>query len=244
MMQGPASARPPFARAAMLLMPSPVNLKGVIFDIDGTLIDSNDIHCDAWLEAFEHFGKTIERDVMRHQIGKGGDLLVPDLLNGREMQRFGKKLQDYRGEIFRKKYMQRVKPFPGMKRWLGQLVDAGVKLAVASSAKPDEVEYYTGLLDIDDLLSGSTSTGDATISKPSPEIFQAALERIDTDPRRTLVVGDTPYDILAGHRAALPVAAVLSGGFERELLTKAEFLFADVEEMMEKIQVVEDYFNE
>ena len=221
-----------------------MNLKGVLFDIDGTLIDSNDIHCDAWLEAFEHFGKKVERDVMRNQIGKGGDLLVPDLLNAREVQRFGKKLQDYRGKIFKKKYMERIKPFPGMKRCLQQLHDAGVKLAVASSAKPDEVEYYTGLLEIDELLAGSTSTGDAKISKPSPEIFQAALERIGTDPLRTLVVGDTPYDILAGHRAALPVAAVLAGGFDRQLLTKAEFLFANVEEMMEKIQVVDDYFNE
>lgn len=228
----------------MLLCLAPVNLQGVLFDIDGTLIDSNDIHCDAWLEAFEHFGKTVDRDVMRNQIGKGGDLLVPDMLNAREMQRFGEELRDYRGKIFKKKYMKQVQPFPGMRRCLQQLHDAGVKLAVASSANPDEVEYYTGLLEIDDLLSGSTSTKDAKISKPSPEIFQAALERIGTDPTRTLVVGDTPYDILAAHRCALPVVAVLSGGFARDLLTKAEFLFANVEEMMEKIQVVDDYFNE
>ena len=221
-----------------------MKLKGILFDIDGTLIDSNDIHCDAWLEAFEHFGKQIERNVMRHQIGKGGDLLVPDLLNAREMQTFGKKLQKYRGELFKKKYMERVKPFPASHRVVKALHDRGVKIAVASSANPDEVEYYTGLLGIKELLGGSTSKEDANLSKPSPEIFEAALERIGTDPKRTLVVGDTPYDVLAAHRAALPVAAVLCGGFERELLTKSEFLFDDVEDLMENIQTVDDYFHE
>jgi HAD superfamily hydrolase (TIGR01509 family) len=160
------------------------------------------------------------------------------------MRAFGEEVKEFRADLYKKKYMKRVKPFPGMKRCLQQLHDAGVTLAVASSANPDEVEYYTGLLEIDELLSGSTSTGDAETSKPSPEIFQAALEQIGTDPERTLIVGDTPWDILAGHRGALPVAAVLSGGFDRELLTKAEFLFDGVEELMENLQVVDDYFKE
>jgi beta-phosphoglucomutase-like phosphatase (HAD superfamily) len=105
---------------------NPVRLQGILFDIDGTLIDSNDIHTDAWLEAFEHFGKQIERDVMRRQIGKGGDLLVPDLLNAREMRKFGKELQEYRGRIFKKKYMETIQPFPHVKRQLETLHALGV----------------------------------------------------------------------------------------------------------------------
>ncbi len=221
-----------------------MHLKGILLDIDGTLIDSNDIHARCWVEAFEHFDKKIAFDVMRLQMGKGGDLLVPDLLNAREMRSFGKKLNKYRGELFKKKYMDAIKPFPRIREQLETLHGRGIKLALASSANPDEVEYYTDLLAIGDLLGGSTSKEDAKSSKPSPEIFEAALEELGTASGRTLVVGDTPYDILAAHRAALPVAAVMCGGFERELLSKAEFLFANVEEMVRKIDVVDEYFKE
>jgi phosphoglycolate phosphatase-like HAD superfamily hydrolase len=119
-----------------------------------------------------------------------------------------------------------------------------VKLALASSSDPEEVDYYTQLLGVGELIEGSTSKEDAEFSKPSPEIFQAGLKKLGTDEAFTLTAGDTPYDILAAHRATLPIAAVLSGGFERELLGKAEFLFAEVEEMMRKIDSIDGYFEE
>ena len=220
-----------------------MNLKGLIFDIDGTLVDSNDIHTECWLEAFEHFGKSIPYDVMRGQMGKGGDILVPDMLNAREMREFGEKLKKYRPELFKKKYMERVKPFPRIRELFEELSERGIKLALASSSNKDEVSYYTRLLGVGDLLEGSTSKHDAEMSKPSPEIFEAALERIGTDPALTMTVGDTPYDILASHRCALPIAAVLCGGFERKLLAKAEFLFDSVEDLVRKIEEVDAYFQ-
>lgn len=232
------------SRGSDVALAGSVLLQGILFDIDGTLIDSNDIHAHCWVEAFGHFGKEIPWAELRSQIGKGGDLLVPDLLNAREVRRFGKEVQEYRDELFKKKYMHTIKPFPGAEGCLRSVHGKGIAIAVASSANAEEVEYYTGLLGIRQLLGGSTSKGDAKFSKPSPEIFEAALGRLGTDPERTMVVGDTPYDILAAHRAALPIVAVLSGGFERELLRKAEFLFANVEEMVRKIDVVDEYFNE
>ena len=221
-----------------------MNLQGILFDIDGTLIDSNDIHATCWVEAFEHFGKSFDHDTVREHIGKGGDLLVPDLLNAREMQKFGEELREYRGEIFKKKYMKTIKPFPRIADQLRKLDELGVRMVLSSSGNPDEVEYYAGLIGVEDLIKGSTSTEDANISKPSPEIFEAGLKRLKTDPGKTLVVGDTPYDILAAHRASLPVAAVLCGGFPRETLGKAEFLFADVEELVRKIDTVDEYFTD
>lgn len=221
-----------------------MKLQAILFDIDGTLVDSNDVHTRCWIEAFAHFGKELEWDVVRHQIGKGGDLLVPDLLDAREMRKFGEKLKKFRGELYKKKYMATVKPFPRAKESMRAIHDRGVKLVLASSSNPDEVKYYTKLLDVGDLIEGSTSKKDAKFSKPSPEIFEAALEQAGTDPEFTLVAGDTPYDILAAHRCALPVAAVLCGGFERELLQKAEFIFDDVEELVRKLDRVDDYFSE
>jgi HAD superfamily hydrolase (TIGR01509 family) len=223
---------------------SGVHLRGILLDIDGTLVDSNDIHARCWMEAFRKFGKTFDHDLVRHQIGKGGDLLVPDLLSGREMRKFGDQLREYRGRLFREKYMKSVKPFPGVVDALGRLHRRGIALALASSADEEEVEYYVQLLGVEDIVATTTSKGDAEHSKPSPEIFEAALERLGTGAAHTLVVGDTPYDVLAAHRASLSIAAVLSGGFERGLLSKAEFLFAGVEELEEKIDSIDDYYRQ
>ncbi len=229
---------PPFA------LPRRVKLKAILLDIDGTLIDSNDKHADCWVEAFAHFGKQVAWDDIRKQIGKGGDLLVPDTLNAREMQKFGEPLKKYRGELWKEKYMRGVRPFAGAVDAIHALHERGLKLALASSSNPDEVEYYVELLGVGDLLKGPTSKEDAELSKPSPEIFQAALERVKSDPARTLAVGDTPYDILAAHRTPVPIAAVLCGGFPRETLTKAEFLFDDMPAMVKELDRIDEYFRE
>jgi phosphoglycolate phosphatase-like HAD superfamily hydrolase len=220
-----------------------MNLRGILFDVDGTLVDSNDIHTECWIEAFAHFGKKLKWSEVRHQIGKGGDLLVPDLLNAKEMQAFGEKVKKYRADLFKRKYMKQILPFPRMRECLRELRERKIRLALASSSNPDEVEYYTQLLGVGELLAGTTSKKDAKFSKPSPEIFEAARQRTKTSHERTLIVGDTPYDILAAHRSAMAIAAVLCGGFERKLLKKAEFLFADVEELLEKIEKVDEYFE-
>lgn len=220
------------------------NLQSILFDIDGTLADTNELHIRCWLEAFAHFGKELAYDVMRHQIGKGGDLLVPDLLDAKEMRRFGEDLKKYRTELFKEKYMPQAKPFAGARETLEALHARGIRLALASSSNEEEVEYYTQLLGVEKLIQGSTSKKDAEHSKPSPGIFRAALERIGADEGRTFAVGDTPYDILAAHRIPLPVVAVLSGGFERELLAKSEFLFDDVTQIVGELKRLDEYFDE
>ena len=227
-----------------------MKLQAILLDIDGTLIDSNDKHTDCWVEAFAHFGKSVEWKFIREQIGKGGDLLVPDTLNAREMRTFGEKLKKFRGELWKEKYMRTVEPFPGAVDAIRELHARDIKLAFASSSNPDEVEYYVDLLGVGDLLEGTTSKEDAEFSKPSPEIFRAALERVKSDPARTLAVGDTPYDILAAHRTPVPIAAVLCGGFPRESLAKAEFLFDNVPAIVKELSSIkepnriDEYFRE
>jgi HAD superfamily hydrolase (TIGR01509 family) len=221
-----------------------VNIEAMLLDIDGTLVDSNDKHADCWVEAFAHFGKDVAWSEIRPQMGKGGDLLVPDTLNAREMRTFGEDVKKYRGELWKARYMHTVQPFAGAHESIEALHARGIKLALASSSNPDEVEYYVELLGVGALLEGTTSKEDAESSKPSPEIFQAALERVKSDPARTFAIGDTPYDVLAAHRVPVPIVAVLSGGFPRELLKKAELLFDDVSAMVREIDRIDEYFRE
>ena len=218
--------------------------QAMLLDIDGTLIDSVDKHADAWVEAFAHFDKQVDRAVIRSQIGKGGDLLVPDMLNAREMRKFGEDLKEYRGELWKRKYMQTVSAFPGAVEAMRTMRDRGITLTLASSGNPDEVEYYVELLGVADLLEGTTSKEDAKLSKPSPEIFQAALDRAKSDPARTFAVGDTPYDILAAHRVPVAAIAVRCGGFPEETLAKAEYVFDDLAEMTRELDRVDEYFRE
>jgi len=136
------------------------------------------------------------------------------------------------------------KPFDFAGDLFESLHESGLQLALASSSNPDEVEYYTRLLGVERFIQAKTSKKDAKHSKPSPEIFEAALERVGTDPQFTFIVGDTPYDILAAHRSALPIIAVLSGGFARELLTKAEFIFENAGEILDQYEHIDAYFSE
>lgn len=214
----------------------------MILDIDGTLVDSNEKHTDCWVEAFARFDKQVDRAFIRGQIGKGGDLLVPDTLNAREMRRFGEELKNVRGELWKEKYMRTVRPFPGAVEAMRAIAAEGVKLALASSSNPDEVEYYVELLGVGDLLKGTTSKENAEMSKPSPEIFAAALEKVKSDPARTLAVGDTPYDVLAAHRVPVAIAAVLCGGFPADTLAKAEFTFDDMSAIAKELDRIDEYF--
>ncbi len=221
-----------------------VLIEAMLLDVDGTLVDSNDKHADCWVDSFAHFGKKVDWHVVRQQIGKGGDLLVPDTLDAREMREFGEDVKRYRSDLWKRQYMPTVQPIAGAREALVALHARGIRLAFASSSNPDEVEYYVELLGAGDLLAGTTSKEDAEFSKPSPEIFEAALERVKSDPARTFAVGDTPYDILAAHRIPVPIVAVSSGGFPSELLLKAEFLFGDIAAMVRELDRVDDYFRE
>ena len=134
-----------------------MHLAAALFDIDGTLVDSNDLHARCWIEAFAHFDVRFGWDEVRHQIGKGGDVLVPDMLDARQMRAFGNAVKEYRTKLWKEQFMPRVKPFPGARRVLEALHERGVKLALASSSNEDEVEHYTQLLAAGELLEATTS---------------------------------------------------------------------------------------
>ncbi len=192
----------------------------IIFDVDGTLIDSNDLHAEAWRQAFAKFGHEIPLEQIRGQIGKGGDQLIPVFLDRAEREDHGAQLDHYRGALFREKFMERVRPFPKVRELFLRILDDGHRIALASSAKGSELERYKQLLGISDLLDADTSKDDAARSKPYPDIFLAALDKLGSPPRRdALVVGDTPYDAQAARALGVAAVGVRCGGFpERELI--------------------------
>lgn len=194
-------------------------IKAVIFDIDGTLVDSVDLHAHAWQETFKHFGKEIPYEQVRHQIGKGGDQLMPVFFSQEELDEKGSEMEKYRGELFQRDYLPRVRAFPRVRELFEKIKDDELRLALASSAKEEELAAYKKIARIEDLVEEETSADDADKSKPHPDIFEAALDRLgDVLPREAIVVGDTPYDAEAAGKINLRTLGVLSGGFpEAEL---------------------------
>ena len=196
--------------------------KAVIFDVDGTLIDSVDLHAKAWQDAFREFGREVAFDKLRGQIGKGGDQLLPVFLSKDEVDAIGKALNERRSEIFKQRYLPGIKPFPMVRELLERVKADGTKIALASSAKQDELEAYKKAAHIEDLLQAETSTDDAEKSKPNPDIFQAALQRLGgMDPAQVVVIGDTPYDAEAAGKAGLRSIGVLCGGWPEDALKRA-----------------------
>jgi HAD superfamily hydrolase (TIGR01549 family) len=193
----------------------------VIFDIDGTLIDSVDLHARAWQEAFRHFGFSVSFQSVRDQIGKGGDELLPTFLSEEQVTKLGDELKEWRGEHFKKNYLHQVVPFTGAHELLARVKESGIKLAAGSSAHKDELDIYIGLLKAKELFDVVTSSDDAEKAKPHPDIFEAALKKLGEQAHNVLVVGDSPYDSEAASKAKIPAIGFLCGGFPREWLLQS-----------------------
>ncbi len=200
----------------------PPAIKAVIFDVDGTLIDSVDFHAQAWVDAFAHFGHDVGYFDIRKQIGKGGDKLMPVFLERAEIDKVGKKIEAFRASLFKRKFLEQVKPFSGVRALFQRLLRDDFKIALASSAKTDELAVYKRIAEIGDLLDTETSSDDAEESKPEPDIFEAAQSRLGKITAKSiLVIGDTPYDAHAAVKAGMRCIGVLSGGFSARSLKSA-----------------------
>lgn len=198
-------------------------LRAVIFDIDGTLIDSVEGHARAWADAFRKFGKDVPVEDIRRQIGKGGDQLKPVFLSPEEVDRFGEELESWRGEHLKRAYLPAFQALPMARELCERVVADGKKIALASSAKSDELQTYKKIAGIEGLFGEDqeTSSNDAEKSKPHPDIFLAALAKLGIDPHEAIIVGDTPYDAQAAGKAGSRTVGVLSGGFPEEELRAA-----------------------
>src|SRR6201991_2896413 len=192
--------------------------KAAIFDLDGTLLDSVDLHAIAWHEAMAKFGHDVSFEQARGQIGKGGDKLIPVFMSADEQRDHGKGLEEWRGERFETAYLPLVRPFSAVPDLLKRVRDAGVRVAIASSAKKDELDKYLDIARIADLVDVKTSSDDAKESKPAPDIFEVVLEKLKIEGSDAVAIGDTPYDASAAGKAGIATIGVLCGGFTEAAL--------------------------
>jgi HAD superfamily hydrolase (TIGR01509 family) len=188
-------------------------VKAVLFDVDGTLVDSNDAHAHAWVRAFSEHGINVPFDAVRPLIGMGGDKLMPRVSHLTEESPAGHRVAERRGEIFTHEFLPTLKPFPGTRELVGALNERGLTVVAASSAKRDELIPLLRIAGADVLMDAATSSDDADASKPAPDIVEAALARAGVASHDAVMVGDTPYDIAAARRAGVRVIAFRCGGW-------------------------------
>jgi HAD superfamily hydrolase (TIGR01509 family) len=211
-------------------------IRAVILDVDGTLLSSNDAHAQAYVDAGTELGFEADFEQVRRLIGKGGDKLVPEVFGFEEESDDGERLSGRKKEIFKERYLPRLKPTPGARRLLHRLRDDGVKLVVATSAGGDEMGGLLEQAGIDDLIQDATSSSDAEDSKPDPDIVAAALEKAGFPAEQVVMIGDTPYDVEAATRAGVGIVAVRSGGWSDEDLAGALAIYDDPAELLEHFE--------
>lgn len=197
-----------------------MTIKAVFFDIDGTLVDSNDLHVRAWSMAFRNSGQTFDDQVILNEIGKGTDMLVPALMRGADKAE-QVRLGGAHASEFKSKYLKRVLAFPEARDLLVRVHDGGKKVVLASSASTDELRPYIDLLDVRSIVSDMTSADDVEHTKPAPDIFATALKKVALSADEVLVVGDTPYDIEAAGKCGIAAIGLRSGGFLDDAISSA-----------------------
>jgi HAD superfamily hydrolase (TIGR01509 family) len=192
-------------------------VKAVFLDIDGTLMDTNYLHIEAWAQAFEEVGARPPRSRIHHEVGKGSDRLIPEFVEEGKVERVSELHSEYYGKL-----QERGHPLPGAKELVASLVERGYEVWLATSAKPEELEHHMEELGAEGKISGVVSSDDAEESKPAPDIFGLALERAGVSPEDAVVVGDSIWDIEAAKEAGVRAAAVMTGGaFSRAELEEA-----------------------
>lgn len=216
-------------RARRLLSPCRMTtqkkLAGVLLDVDGTLLDSNDAHALSWVEALAEHGFDVPFDRVRPLIGMGGDKLMQTLVGMDDTSEEGQKISARRRAIFMKEHLPSLRPTPGARELLLRLREDSLRLIVATSATGEELESLLRQAEVLDVVEDAASSDDADRSKPDPDIVRAAAERSGLRPGRLLMLGDTPYDIEAARRAGIETVAVTCGGWSADTLHGAAAVY-------------------
>lgn len=210
----------------------PQTIRGIILDMDGTLVDTNEAHAQTWAEALKSFGYEVPVEVVRPLMGQGGDKLLPRLTGMTKDSEMGKKITAHRAELFERRYLGSVEAFPKTRQLIERLRNAGLKLVIASSSGRDHLDRLIDAADIGDLIDSATSASDVDESKPDPDVIEAALAKLGIAPEQVMMIGDTPYDIEAAARVGVRTIALRCGGWRDDGLTGAVAVYADPADLL------------
>lgn len=207
-------------------------VKAVILDLDGTLMDTNYLHVEAWARALDEVGHRAPRVEIHPKIGKGSSLLISEFVDDEEAaNRVDELHTEYYSELQKHAY-----PLPGAKELVDSLARQGYQVWLATSADPEELEYSLEALEAEEKLTGVVNSSDVEESKPAPDIFELALKQADVEPQEAVVVGDAIWDVEAAKATGIRAVGVLTGGaFSKEKLKEAGAIgvYDDCAELLE-----------
>jgi HAD superfamily hydrolase (TIGR01509 family) len=204
----------------------------VLFDVDGTLVDSNYLHALSWSRAFRDVGEWAPMNAVHRLVGMGGDQLITELL-GHDSPA----ARDARPAHYEELKGDMV-AFPHAADLLRRVHQLGLAVVLATSAPQVELQFLRELLDADDVIDAATSADDVDASKPDPEVFLTAMASADVDPERAIAVGDSVWDIKAARAAGIGCIALESGGFSQHELSEegALFVYRDAKELLDQLR--------
>ena len=208
------------------------HIHGVILDVDGTLVDSNDAQAKSWVEALAQFGHFVPFEQLRWLIGEGGDKVLPQTIGLQADTDEGKQISTRRSSVFSQRYLPSLQAFPETRELVQHMLDSGLKVAVGSSAKQDELENLLKVANVDDLIQIRVSYNDVAQSKPNPSVVEVALKKLELPSDEVVMIGDTPFDIEAAAKAHTGTIAFRSGGWTDKELAKAIAIYNDPADLL------------
>lgn len=210
-------------------------IRAILLDLDGTLVASTDAHAQSWVRTLARFGYDVSLEAMWRWIGMGGDKLLkqvdPVLSDESEP---GKSISKCREEMYMSEYVGSLQPTNGARELLERLGEEKMLRVIASSAKTNELQAALKTAGLQGLVDLTTDAQDAEHSKPDPDIIGAALKKARVRPEEALYIGDTPYDIVAAHKAGVVAVAVACGAWDAHELADAERVYRDPAEIVER----------
>lgn len=184
---------------------------GVLFDVDGTLVDTTYLHTVAWWEALRQQGADVPMARIHRAIGMGADKLLDHLL-GEDRDRGADERTSAAHDVLYGAWWERLRPLPGATELLRAVAGRGLAVVLASSAKEPELGQLRRVVGADDVIAAATSSSDAAESKPAPDILRAAIDQSGVDPRAAVFVGDSVWDVRAAARLDIPCIGLACGG--------------------------------
>lgn len=211
-------------------------IRAVLFDIDGTLLDSNEAHAHAWLDALRGHGIDVPYDLMRSKIGMGGDKVLEEVAGIDHESVQGKLITERRNAVFKALYLPDTGPLPGARSLVERLRNRGLKRAVVTSAGSAELADLLREAAVASLFDVEIAGDDAGATKPDPDLVKLALEKLEVGPREAVMIGDTPYDIAAAARAGVSTIAFRSGGWKDADLDGALAIYDHPQDLLSRIE--------